>query len=69
MEASSCLLIAVRGYNKVGLSSVSTGELHGCTVTSKHQLVVVDAVGELDVDNGQTRYSVIFFYGLAYSTL
>ena len=44
LETSSCLVLAVRAYNKVGLYSTITHQLRGCDVSSKVTLTVVDAV-------------------------
>ena len=44
LETSSCIVLAVRAYNKVGLYSTITHQLRGCDFTSKVMLTVVDAV-------------------------
>ena len=44
LDTSSCVVLALRGYNKVGLYSTVTRQLRGCDVASKVTLTVVDAV-------------------------
>ena len=47
LEVSECIRIAVRTQNPVGLSSVATAPLDGCSFdTLTADLVVIDAVGE-----------------------
>ena len=44
LETSSCVVLALRAYNKVGLYSTVRRNLGGCNVASKVKLIVVDAV-------------------------
>ncbi|KAK2161993.1 hypothetical protein NP493_1549g00025 [Ridgeia piscesae] len=44
LETSSCLVVALRAYNKVNLYSTITRQLRGCDVSSKVTLTVIDAV-------------------------
>ena len=50
LEASACLLVAVRGYNRAMLYSTSYKELIGCTVPDRFDLRVMDAVGQQQAD-------------------
>ena len=50
LEASSCLMLAVRGYNKAMLYSTAYKEFKGCSVPDRYQLLVLDAVGETLID-------------------
>ncbi|KAI0232203.1 hypothetical protein LSAT2_017453, partial [Lamellibrachia satsuma] len=44
LETSSCVVLVLRVYNKVGLYSTVTHQLRGCDVASKVRLTVMDAV-------------------------
>ena len=50
LEASSCLIMAVRGYNKAMLYGTAYKEFKGCSVPDRYQLLVFDAVGETLID-------------------
>ena len=50
LEASSCLILGLRGYNKAMLYSTSYREVTGCTVPDRYDLVIFDAVGEKQSD-------------------
>ena len=50
LEASACLVLGMRGYNRAMLYSTSYKEFLGCATDGKHYSQIMDAVGKETAD-------------------
>ena len=50
LEASDCIRLSVQVFNPVGMYSKTSKEIAGCSPDDVQRLVVVDAVGEWDLE-------------------
>lgn len=62
ITSTKCWKIAVKGYNKVGLSTTVSTELKNCSNLKEVQpSVVIDAVGEIVAEKGKPVNFVLHF--------